>query len=234
MENKNIFPSIPQRKKFLFIPIIIDEDKENLLVFSENELSNEWNKSNKSHHLIEYVLPTEDLEDFNLIKKNYDLIEQYDFKEIINKYNLNDSIISLIFRNKKNIRILSRITVNDNVVLKNLSFSDIDFDNLEKRNELIDNLKIIYEDYWKNFNKINTSIKLPIYIKVKGDNNLKVSNFEKTLRNNNLIYDYLILKFDKDFIYYQIIFNGTPNNFLKFMKKNNFNLNTQNKTWVLE
>ena len=234
LENKNIFPSIPQRKKFLFIPIIIDEDKENLLVFSENELSNEWNKSNKSHHLIEYVLPTEDLEDFNLIKKNYDLIEQYDFKEIINKYNLNDSIISLIFRNKKNIRILSRITVNDNVVLKNLSFSDIDFDNLEKRNELIDNLKIIYEDYWKNFNKINTSIKLPIYIKVKGDNNLKVSNFEKTLRNNNLIYDYLILKFDKDFIYYQIIFNGTPNNFLKFMKRNNFNLNTQNKTWVLE
>ena len=69
MENKNIFPSIPQRKKFLFIPIIIDEDKENLLVFSENELSNEWNKSNKSHHLIEYVLPAEDLEDFNLIKK---------------------------------------------------------------------------------------------------------------------------------------------------------------------
>ena len=115
------------------------------------------------------------------------------------------------------LRVTARITVNDNVVLKNLTFSDIDFDNLEKRNELIDNLKIIYEDYWKNFNKINTSIKLPIYIKVKGDNNLKVSNFEKTLRNNNLIYDYLILKFDKDFIYYQIIFNGTPNNFLKFM-----------------
>ena len=96
------------------------------------------------------------------------------------------------------------------------------------------NLKIIYEDYWKNFNKINTSIKLPIYIKVKGDNSLKVSNFEKTLNNINLIYDYYILKFDKDYIYYQIIFNGTPNNFLKSMKMNNFNLNTQNKTWVLE
>ena len=234
LESKNIFPSIPQRKKFLFIPIIIDEDKENLLVFSDNELSNEWNNSNKSYHLIEYVLPTEDLEDYNLIKNNYDLIEQYDFKEIINKYNLNDSIISLIFRNKKNFRILSRITINDNVVLKNLSFSNIDFNNSEKRLDLINSLKIIYEDYWKNFNKINTSIKLPIYIRVKGDNNLKVSNFEKTLNNINLIYDYYILKFDKDFIYYQIIFNGTPNNFLKFMKSSNLNLNTQNKTWVLE
>ena len=234
LESKNIFPSIPQRKKFLFIPIIIDEDKENLLVFSDNELSNEWNNSNKSYHLIEYVLPTEDLEDYNLIKNNYDLIEQYDFKEIINKYNLNDSIISLIFRNKKNFRILSRITINDNVVLKNLSFSNIDFNNSEKRLDLINSLKIIYEDYWKNFNKINTSIKLSIYIKVKGDNSLKVSNFEKTLNNINLIYDYYILKFDKDYIYYQIIFNGTPNNFLKSMKMNDFNLNTQNKTWVLE
>ena len=234
LENKNIFPSIPQRKKFLFIPIIIDEDKENLLVFSDNELSNEWNNSNKSFHLIEYVLPTEDLEDFNLIKKNYDFIEQYDFKEIINKYNLNDSIISLIFRNEKNIRILSRITVNDNVFLKNLSFSNIDFNDFEKRNELIDNLKITYEDYWKNFNKINTSIKLPIYIKIKSENNMRVSNFKKTLDNINLVYDYFIMKFDKNFIYYQIIFNGTPNNFLKLMRVNDFNFNTQNKTWVLE
>jgi len=234
LENKNIFPSIPKKKKFLFIPIIVDEDKENLLIFSDNELFNEWNNFIKSSHLIEYLLPTEDLEDINLIKKNYNIIEQYNFKEIINKYNLNDSIISLIFRNQNNIRILSRITVNDDVVLKNLSFSNIDFNDLKKREDLINNLKIIYEDYWKNFNKINTSIKLPIYIKVKSDNNLKASNFEKTLNNINLVYDHYILKFDKDFIYYQVVFNGTPNIFLKTMKDKNFNFDTQNKTWVLK
>ena len=234
LENNNIFPSIPQKKIFLFIPIIIDEDKENLLVFSDNELFSEWNNYNKSYHLIEYLLPTEDLEDLNLIKKNYDIIEQYDFKEIINKYNLNDSIISLIFKSQKNIRILSRITVDDNVVLKNLSFSNMNLDEEKKRKNLINSLKIIYEDYWKNFNKINTSIKLPIYVKVKGDNNLKISNFEETLNTINLIYDYNILKFDKDFIYFQIIFNGTPNNFLKSMKNKNLNFNTQNKTWLLK
>ncbi len=234
LENKNIFPSIPQKKSFLFIPIIIDEDKDNLLIFSNNALLDEWNNHGKSFHLINYLLPTEDLEDLNLIKKNYDVIEQYDFKEITNKYNLNDSIISLIFKNQRNIRILSRITINDNIVLKNLSFSNIDLNDVKNREDLINNLKIVYEDYWKNFNKINTSIKLPIYIKVKGENNSKVSNFEGTLSNINLIYDYNILKFDKDYIYYKIIFNGTPNNFLKFMKNKNFDLNTQNKTWVLK
>ncbi len=233
LENKNIFPSIPQKKKFLFIPIIIDENNQNLVIFSDNELFEEWNIYSKSSYLIEYLLPTEDLEDLNLIKKNYENIEQYDFKEIISKYNLKDSIIVLFFKNQKKIRILSRITVNDNIVLKNLSFPDLDFENKKKREDLIHSLKIVYEDYWKNFNTINTSIKLSIFIKINGKDNLKVSNFEETLNGINLIYDYSILKFDKNFIYYHIIFNGTPDSFLKFMKNKNFDLNTQNKTWVL-
>ena len=234
LENNNIFPSIPKKKNFLFIPIIIDEDKKNLALFSDSKIFNEWNDYKESFYLIDYLLPTEDLEDINLIKKNYDEIEKYNFAEIVNKYNLSDSIITLIFKNQNNIRILSRVTVNDNIVLKNLSFSNIDLDNKQNRENLISNLKIVYEDYWKNFNKINTSIKFPIYIKIKGNNNLKVSNFENTLNEIDLIYDYYILKFDKDFIYYHIIFNGTPDNFLKFMKKKSFDLNTQNKTWVLK
>jgi len=234
LENNNIFPSIPKKKNFLFIPIIIDEDKKNLALFSDSKIFNEWNDYKESFYLIDYLLPTEDLEDINLIKKNYDEIEKYNFAEIVNKYNLSDSIITLIFKNQNNIRILSRVTVNDNIVIKNLSFSNIDLDNKQNRENLISNLKIVYEDYWKNFNKINTSIKFPIYIKIKGNNNLKVSNFENTLNEIDLIYDYYILKFDKDFIYYHIIFNGTPDNFLKFMKKKSFDLNTQNKTWVLK
>ena len=60
----------------------------------------------------------------------------------------------------------------------------MNFNEVKKRENLINSLKVVYEDYWKNFNKINTSIKLPIYVKVKGDNNLKVSNFEESLRRN--------------------------------------------------
>ncbi len=168
-----------------------------------------------------------------MIKKQYDLIEQYDFKEITSKYYLDDSIVALIFINQKTIRILSRITVNDKVFLINESFSNIDINNTDQLSTIIKSLKIMYEDYWKNFNQINTSIKLPIYIKVDSGDNLKVSRLENTLDELNFIYDYFISKFDRDFIYYQIIYNGTPDIFLKSMEKQNFNFNTQNKTWVL-
>ena len=234
LEKRNIFPSVPIKKKFLFIPIIIDENNENLSIFSNNKFYNEWNKNKKSSHLVQYILPTEDLEDFNLIRKRYNYIEQYDFKEITKKYNLENSIIALIFLNQKKLRILSRITIKDEVVLKNQSFSKIDLNYQDQLREIIEILKTMYEDYWKSFNQINTSIKLPIHIKIKGKDNFKVFDFEKTLMETDLIYDFFISKYDKDFIHYQIIFNGTLDNFLKSMETQDLSFNTQKKIWVLK
>ena len=64
----------------------------------------------------------------NLIKSKFELIESYNFKEIINKYDLKDSIIALIFKNENEIRILSRISISNNEILKNLSFTNLDIE----------------------------------------------------------------------------------------------------------
>ena len=234
LEKKNIFPSIPQKKKFLFIPIIIDEKNKDLLIFEKNKIFDEWNNYSESYHLIEYVLPTEDLEDLNLIKQKFDIIEQYDFKQIINKYYLDNSIISLIFKNDNEVRVLSRIVEKDNIILTNQSYSNLDINNKIDAEKLVKNLKSIYEDYWRKSNQINTSIKLPIFIKVENSNNKKISEFEKTLENSDLIYDYFISKYDKDYVYFEIIFNGEPNFFLKTLSDKNFNFDTQNKIWILK
>lgn len=234
LEKKNIFPSIPIKKRIIFIPVIIDEDKKELLIFSENNVYDEWNNHNESHHLIEYILPTEDLEDLNLIKSKFEFIEQYDFKEITNKYNLNDSIISLIFIDKKEVRILSRISIDDVTILKNQSFLNTNIYNRDQIKKIIDTLKIVYEDHWKQLNQINTSIKLSLNIRIDSKDNSKITNFEKTLNNIDLVNNFLISKFNKDFIFYEVTFNGTPTSFLKTMRNNNFNFDTQNKIWILK
>ena len=234
LEKKNIFPSTPMKNKFLFIPIIIDENKKELLIFNDNKIFNNWNKYTKRTDLVEYILPTQDLEDLNLIEEKYENIERYDFKNITSKYYLKDSIITLIFKNNNKIRILSRITVNDKVILKNQSFSNIDIDNEENSIDLINDLKVIYEDYWKNFNQINTSIKLPLSIKVSNLNNNQIMKFEKTLTMADLVYDFFISKIDKDFVYYKVIFNGTPNVFLKKMTLMNYHFDTRNTFWILK
>ena len=234
LEKKNVFPSTPLKKKILFVPIIIDENKKDLLIFSNNKIFNLWNIKKESFHLVEYILPTEDLEDINNIKSKFEFIENYDFKEITQKYNLEDSVIALIFVNNQNIRLLSKISLNNELILKNKSFSKYDLNNDEHVQKIINEMKIIYEDYWKNFNLINTSIKLPINIKVKTKDNKKISNFEKVVEETDLIYKFNIQKFDKEFIYYRIIFNSTPNNFLKLMEKHNFNFDIQTNIWILK
>ena len=234
LEKKNIFPSVPEKKSFLFIPIIIDEKKKDLLIFYNNKIFEDWNKRSENSELIKYILPTEDLEDLNFLKSKFEIIEKYDFKDLTNKYDLNDSIIALIFKNNKELRILSRITLNDNVALKNQSFSELNITDENEVNVIISKLKTIYEDYWKNYNRINTSIKLILNVKVVNADNIKILNFERNLSQTDLIYDFFISKIDKNFTYYQIIFNGTPNTFLKKMSDKNYIFNTQNKIWVLK
>ena len=99
---------------------------------------------------------------------------------------------------------------------------------------LIEDLKVIYEDYWKNFNLINTSIKLPINIKVQSLESERISDFEKKLRETDLVYDFFIYKIDKNFVYYKLTFNGTATVFLKMMSSHNYNFDTQNKLWILK
>ncbi len=234
LEKKNIFPSIPVKKKILFIPVIIDESQKDLLIFSDNKFYKEWNNYIKSYHLIDYVLPTEDLEDLKILKEKFELIEEYDFKEITSKYSLEDSIISLIFKNRKEVRILSKISIDNNTILKNQSYFDVDINSSVEISNIIKSLKTVYEDYWKNYNQINTSIRLDMNIKISSKEKLKISNFEKVLSETDLISNFFISKFDKDFVYFNITFNGTPNNFLKYMGKKNYNFDTQNKMWILE
>ena len=234
LEIKNIFPSIPNKKKILFIPIIIEEKKRDLFIFNNNKLYDEWLGYNESFHLIEYILPTEDLEDLNIIKEKYDQIEEYDFKEITNKYSLEDSIVSILFKKDNDVRVISRISIKDKVFLKNKLFESINLNDINQVSKIIQNLKNDYEDYWKNLNLINTSLKLPLTIKIKSENKPKIFKFENIINEQDLIYDFSIIKYDKDFIIYNVIFNGTPNIFLKKMQENGFNIDTQNKIWTLE
>ena len=233
LEKKNIFPSLPLKKDIFFIPIIIDENKDEILMFSENYIFNNWNLDKKKYHLLNYILPTEDLEDFNLVKSKLKNLENYDFQQIINKYNLKDYIVMIIFKNNNEIRVINKINFNMTMDLKNLKFKSLNFNSDNDIKEFIENFKTLYENYWKTKNEINTSVKLPLIVSVENKENSKISEFEKILTNIDLIYDFYILKFNNKNNIYKIIFNGSPGKFLKIMNKNNYEFDTQNQIWVL-
>ena len=234
LKSQNIFPSIPIKKKLLFIPILINEEKNELSLFSESEIFQNWNVDKKEYDLLEYVLPSEDLEDLRLIKEKYDSIEEYNFKEITSKYSLEDFIIGLIYYKNNRLRVLSKISFNKNIVIDSQEFTEINLNNAKDLSEFINKLKIIYEDYWKLNNQINTSIKLPLNVSVSSKNNSKISEFEKSLYNSDLVAEFFVYRYDNENIFYKIIFNGSRKNFLNTMSNFGYEFDTQNKIWNLK
>ncbi len=234
LESKNIFPSLPIKKDVLFIPIILDKNKDEILIFSESYLFNNWNLNTQKYHLLNFILPSEDLEDFNSIKNNSRNIDNYDFNQIVKKYNLEDYIIMIVFKNDKGIRVLNKINFNNKIDFKNLDFPNLRLKNKKEFQEFIEYSKDIYENYWKSKNEINTSIKLTLTISIDNDDNSKISQFEKVLSNLDLIYDFYIFKFNNKNNIYKIIFNGTPDHFLNVMKNKNYEFDIQDQVWVLK
>ncbi len=233
LESKNVFPSLSVKKDFLFIPIFVDQNKNQVSMFSEDKLFSSWNVNNKKKNLLNYILPTQDLDDFSLIKRNINNLETFDFKEIINKYNINDHIIMIVFKDDNKIRVFNKIFFNQKKNIKNLNYTEVNFDDEEELFEFIDNLKLVYEDFWKSQNQINTSVKLSLNISIDNSNNIKINKFEKILSDMDLIYNFSIYKFDNRNNFYKVIFNGTPDKFLEVMSDQNYDFEIKNKIWVL-
>ena len=234
LESKNVFPSLLIKKDLMFIPIIVEEDTTQILLFSENQLFKFWNSKKQNYHLLNYILPNEDIEDFNLIKRNIKNLENYEFHEIIKKYDFNDYIIMIIFKKNDGIRVLNKIVFNNSTNIKNFKFQNINFNNLDSLDKFIKDQKLVFEDYWKLKNQINTSIKLNLTISVDNSNNIKTNQLEEYLSNMELIYNFNIFKFDNKKNVYKIIFNGTREKFLEIMEIKNYTFQIKNKVWVLE
>ena len=73
----------------------------------------------------------------------------------------------LIYNDESQYNLLSKIDLNCELIIDNQKFEMIDLNGNEKSEIIIENLKIIYEDYWKEENQINTSIKLPLVVSIE-------------------------------------------------------------------
>jgi len=234
LERKNIFPSISIKNKVLLIPILVDIESDNIYLFNDNIFYEKWNNEKKNYQLLDYLLPSEDLEDIKKIQEISSSIDSHDFLSLITKYDLKDYIILIIYKGENKVKILSKVYLNNSFKVYNQEYLEI---NLEKEGDfkkILENLKITYEDYWKKNNEINTSIKLPLTLSIGSEKYKKVLQLEKTFNNMDLISDFYVLKFDSETIQYRVVYNGSPKSFLNNMSKNNFDLVMENNTWTVK
>ena len=112
LEKKNIFPSLPVKENIIFLSIIVDQNENQIKMFTDNIIHNLWNSNIKKYDLLNYILPTEDLEDINIVKKNIDNLEEFEFNKIVKKYNLENYIISIFYVSSDQTKLLNKISFN--------------------------------------------------------------------------------------------------------------------------
>ena len=141
-------------------------------------------------------------------------------------------IISLFYKNSEKVRVLSKVNLNNRLILDNQYFDN--YNSEDEINNLIKVTKIRFNDLWKKENQINTSIKLPLIITVDLNDNKKIEDFEKIVDELDLVSSFFISKIDNKKVYFTLIYNGTPKAFINSIENFGHKLDFKNKIWNLQ
>ena len=232
LEKKNIFYSNPKKITALFLPIIIKEEK--LYLFNENIFHKTWLRNVKSSELINYVLPLEDADEIINLANFQENLENLNMANIAEKYNTKNYILSIISLNEKNIVFFSKVNFEGNKKNSNLVFYDVDINNEDLIASLINEVQVQLNDIWKDFNVINTSIKLSINLILNSNEPKVISKLENTFNNIDDIRFFSIKKFSLNKTIYEIIYNTDPNKLKKQFLINGFTIVNDDGYWVVQ
>ncbi len=232
--SKNITLSLPKKIDVFFLPILVDLENNSFNYLNDNDFIKNWEKINKNYFQINYILPNEDVEDYITIKNNLKNIEKFSFKKILEKYNSKHYIIQIVFKEKNNVKIYSKINFDDKFYLLNKSFSNKNIKDQANLNSMILFIKNKYEDKWKSINKMNPSSSVPIRLLVDSMNIKKTLKLEKALDNLDFVNNYKIEKFDSNEIVYKIYYTSNPKRFLKDILSYDINIDTTSASWKIK
>ncbi len=232
-ERKNIFPSIPKKKNIFILPLLVDVENNSVNLFNKNPFFDKWITNKNDYFLLDYILPTEDIDIINILNQNANSLENYNFLNIIKKYNVNDFIICLIYKENKTVKVLSKININNEEKIESKVYQNINLEDDKQVKNIVILIKKTFEDNWKKLNLINRSVKLPLNISVDANDYKKNIKFEKFLKETEFVSNFFIKNFNSKIINYRIIFNGSPKRFLELSDKNNLLINTNKQIWHL-
>ena len=234
IRSKSVISSVPENTEVLFIPILIDTQSNDIKYFNQNYFYNNWNNVNKKYFSISYNLPDENIENFRIFQKIKNNLESNDLSEITDKYNFNNIFVVIFYKNHSNIKIFSKISFSNSNFKFNLNQKNINYEDNKTLDQIILNLKNLYEDKWKLINKINTSITIPIKISIKNNNFIISDKLENILNESDFVYEYEIEKMNSEEIVYKIIYNNNPEKFLNTLKLNDININSSSDIWNIK
>jgi len=231
LSEKNISFSNPQKISAIFFPILFVNDK--MKNFNENFFYNKWNKIQIENEVINFVLPLDDLDDFTKITEIKNNIEQLDINSLVNKYNIDNYVFALMNYENNKLKIYLKTNFEDNNVSKNFSYDLENFNDDEKLNFILKDLKTIITDLWKGNNLVNLLMPLSINVQFKHENLKDLDNLKNTLNKVTIINNFDFVKFSINNSDFKIYYYGNPKNLKSELLYFGYNLKNDSGYWEI-
>ena len=229
LKNKISYSELVKLDMIIY-PILIVESE--LRTFEENNFFNEWNE-NEDFKGMNFVMPIENADDIDFIKKNILNLEEINLSQIIKGYEIKDSTIMIIRHENQELDIFLKSNFRVIKKIKRINFSVENLDNKEVRKDIILSLKSSINDLWKEENLMDISV--PSYLTV----NSKIRKPEelqaiiKKLKNINLIDNCIVQELNKDSVKIKIRYFGKIKNLQNSFLDNGFTFEILHDEWNL-
>ena len=228
--SKNIPYSESNSLEMIVYPIMILESE--LQTFSQNNFFEEWN-IDKEFENISFILPLENIDDIDFIKKNLQVLEEIDLDRLVDNYEIKNSTILILRYDKKKLRVFFKTNLNGIKKNNKTEFIVEDLKNREVRTDLIRSLKFYIHDLWKEENLVDISVPAYLTVTAKLDNPGTLENILSKFKVISFIESYTVEELSKNLAKIKIRYLGKIKNLQNSFVRNGFKFEIIHDEWIL-
>ena len=226
--NKDISYADISKTKLVIFPVLVE--KNNINLFSDNYFYNNWENKN-IYDFIDYVLPSENLEDIQLINQNKDNLETIKVDKILSKYDIKNYIFLVIKPGDKQANVFLKGKISGNEVIKNVEIEINNNDTKVNYTYIIKEIKKEINELWKSQNLIDISAPAFLNIMLFINESRDLLNLQQSLSTIDLIDRYSVLELNKNYAKLNVKYYGKINKIKKKFQENGIIIEIINNEW---
>jgi len=228
--NQNILYSDIINTEVILFPLLKKEEQ--YFIYTKNYFYENWNKEN-SKDLIQYTLPTENIESIQQIKLNRENIYEINLEDFFKEYNSENMAFVAINLNQNIAKVFLNIKIAGKKLNKNLLITNSGLNEKKFNDKIISEIKNVTRDLIKSQNLIDVRTPSFLNAKIKLSNKSNLVEFNNRLKKIDLIDSFYVQELNKDYVLVKIKYLGKINKIIKKLKDQNIDLNMREGQWQL-
>ena len=230
--NKNILYSDIINTEVILFPLL--KKDEEIFIYTKNYFYNNWNEE-KLDNLIQYILPSENIENIQKINSNKDNIHKIKVSDFFKEYEIDNIVFANIEINKNIAEVFLNTRIEKKKVNKNISINkEKDMNQKEFYRQIVSTINNVIKDLIKSQNLIDVKTPSFLNVKIKLNNKSNLVEFNNRLKKIDLIDDFYVQQLTKDYVLVKIKYLGKINKIMNKLKDQKIDLKMIAGQWQLK